>query len=132
MTLLLTQAVLAILAVYHLVTGALALVAPSKARQFARNAYGAEFVDTAPMDYLVSMIGAQALAIGVLAAVATSDPAGHRAIIAALALLQLVRAVVRVVRARVLRDSLGVSSQRNVIMVVVLLAEVAILAAFLA
>ena len=131
MTLLLTQAVLAILAMYHLVTGALALVAPSKARQFARNAYGAEFVDAAPMDYLVSMIGAQALAIGVLAAVAMPDPAGHRAVVAALALLQLLRAIVRVVRARVLRDSLGVSPQRNVVMVVVLLVEVAVLATFL-
>jgi hypothetical protein len=132
MTLLLAQAVLALLAVYHLMTGTLALIAPSAARRFARTMYGAQLVDAAPMDYAVSMIGAQAIAIGVLAGVATPDPAGHRAVVAALALLQFLRAIVRVARARVLRDSLGVTPQRNVGMIGVLLVEVAILVAFLA
>ena len=50
---------------------------------------------------------------------------------AALALLQLCRAVVRVFRARMLRDSLGVPLERNVAMILVLLTEVAVLAVFL-
>ena len=131
MTLLLTQAVLALLAVYHLGTGALALAAPSRARGLARALYGAQLIDAAPMDYLVSMIGAQAIAIGLLAAVAAGDPPHHRAVVAALALLQLCRAIVRVVRARMLRDSLGVPPGRNVAMILVLLTEVAVLAVFL-
>lgn len=132
MKLLLAQAVLALLAVYHLATGAVALVAPSRARRFARAVYGAQLADAGPMDYLVSMIGAQAIAIGILAAAATADPARYRAVVAALALLQLLRALVRVVRAGVLRDSLGVQPHRNASMIALLLIEVAILAAFIA
>ena len=131
MTLLLARAVLVVLAAYHLTTGLLALTAPAKARRLMRTLYGADLPDAAALDYAVSMIGAQALAIGVLAAVAAVDPARYRWVVAALALLQLLRAIVRVGRARVLRDALGVLPRRNVTMVVVLLLEVAALTAFL-
>ena len=132
MTLVLARVVLVVLAVYHLTTGLLALAAPTRARQLMRELYGAELPDAAAMDYAVSMIGAQALAIGVLAAVAAVDPTRNWWVVAALALLQLIRAAVRIGRARVLRDALGVPPQRNVIMIVVLLLEVAVLTAFLA
>ena len=131
MTLLLARAVLALLATYHLATGLLALMAPGRARRFVRTLYGAQLGDAAPMDYAVAMIGAQAVAIGVLAAFAAVEPTRYRAIVAALALLQLLRALVRGIRARVLRDALGVPPRRNVIMIVVLLLEVVVLAAFL-
>jgi hypothetical protein len=131
MTLLLAQVVLVILAIYHLTTGVLALVAPAAARRLVRVVYGAQLVDAAPMDYAVSMIGAQAIAIGVLAAVATTDPVRYRAVVVALALLQLLRALVRMVRARLLRDALGVATDRNAVMVAVLLVEVAVLVVFL-
>lgn len=132
MTLLLARAVLVVLAAYHLTTGLLALTVPAKARQLVRTLYGAELPDAAAMDYAVSMIGAQALAIGVLAAVAAVDPARHRWVVAALALLQLLRAAVRLGRATVLRDALGVPPRRNAVMIVVLLLEVSVLTAFLA
>jgi hypothetical protein len=131
MTLLLAQVVLVILAIYHLTTGVLALLAPATARRLVRVVYGAQLVDAAPMDYAVSMIGAQAIAIGVLAAVATTDPVRYRAVVVALALLQLLRALVRMVRARLLRDALGVATDRNAVMVAVLLVEVAVLVVFL-
>ena len=132
MTLLLARAVLVALAGYHLTTGLLALIAPARARRLVRTLYGAELPDAAAMDYAVSMIGAQAVAIGVLAAVAAVDPTRNRWVVGALALLQLLRAVVRIGRANVLRDTLGVPTRRNVVMIVVLLLEVSVLTAFLA
>src|SRR5689334_3797086 len=131
MTLLLAQVVLVVLTIYHLITGVLALVAPATARRLVRVVYGAQLVDAAPMDYAVSMIGAQAIAIGLLAAVATTDPVRYRAVVAVLALLQLLRALVRIGRARLLRDALGVATDRNAVMIAVLLAEVAVLVVFL-
>lgn len=131
MMMLAARAVLALLAAYHLGTGLLALIAPARARRLVRALYAADLRDAAQMDYVVAMIGAQAVAIGVLAAVATADPARNRAIVSGLALLQLLRAATRVARMRTLRDALGVPPRRNAIMVVVLLLEVAILGASL-
>ena len=126
------QAVLALLAAYHLGTGLLALMAPAGARRFARALYAADLRDNGQMDYVVAMIGAQAVAIGVLAAVATVDPVRNRAIVGGLALLQFLRAATRVARAGTLRDALGVPPRRNAIKIAVILAEVAVLAASLA
>ena len=131
MMMLAARAVLALLATYHLGTGLLALIAPARARGLVVALYAADLRDDAQMDYVVAMIGAQAVAIGVLAAVATADPARNRAIVGGLALLQLLRAATRVARSRTLRDALGVPPRRNAIMVVVLLLEVAILGASL-
>ena len=131
MIMLAAQAVLALLAAYHLGTGLLALIAPAGARRFARALYSADLRENGQMDYVVAMIGAQAVAIGVLAAVAAVDPVRNRAIVGGLALLQFLRAATRVARAGTLRDALGVPPRQNAMMIAVLLAEVAVLAASL-
>jgi hypothetical protein len=131
MMMLAARAVLALLAAYHLGTGLLGLIAPARARRLVRALYAADLRDAAQMDYVVAMIGAQAVAIGVLAGVATADPARNRAIVGGLALLQLLRAATRVARSRTLRDALGVPTRRNAIMIVALLLEVVILGASL-
>lgn len=132
MSAMLVRLVLAILAVYHVVAGLVALAAPARARRLMRVLYAAELEGSAAMDYATAMIGAQALVIGVLAAIAIRNPDDHRAVIAALALLQLVRAGVRIVRARTLRDAMRVPPSRNAIAIATLVAESAVLLAFLA
>ena len=128
----LVRLVLAVLAVYHLTTGLLALVAPARARRLMHALYAARLEGSAAMDYATAMIGAQALAIGALAANAIRNPDDHHAIVAVLAYLPLVRAAVRIIRARTLRDALQVPASRNGIAIAALLAEAAVLLAFLA
>ena len=128
----LARLVLAILALYHLATGLVALVAPALARRLMRTVYAAELEASPAMDYATAMIGAQALALGLLAALAVRDPSGQRPFVAVLALLQLVRASVRIVRARTLRETMGVPASRNALAVAALLGEALVLLAFLA
>lgn len=122
------RGVLLLLAVYHLVSGALALLAPSRARAFVRALYAAELQSTPQLDYLVTMIGAQALAIGALATLAAISPLEHRSVIGALALLQLLRAGARIARRRALHTSLGVPPSRNALAAALLVAEALLLA----
>lgn len=121
-------AVIGVLALYHLVTGAMALFAPSRAARAVGALYGARLVDAPQLRYATSMIGALAIAIGGLAAVAAFDPYDNRAIIAALIVLQLARLFCRVRDRRMLAESLAVPPRRNAAMVAVLGLEVAILA----
>ncbi len=126
---LLGRLVLAILALYHIVTGVVALLAPERARKLMSVLYGAELQASAQLDYATAMIGAQALAIGALAAVASLDPLAHGPIVAALAGLQLLRAGVRIARRRTLHESLGAPPGRNAVAVGVLFVESALLIA---
>jgi hypothetical protein len=73
------------------------------------------------------MTGALALAVGSLAAVAARAPRDHRAIVAALVVLQLGRAYCRIRDRRLLADSLGVSAGRNAAAIALLGAESAVL-----
>ena len=120
--------VVGILAIYHLLMGALALFAPARAARAIGALYGASLVDAPQLRYSTSMIGALALAVGGLAAIAAPHPYEHRAIVGALLLLQLARMFCRVRDRRLLAESLGVAPSRNVLMIAVLGLEVAVLA----
>ena len=123
----LSAVVLWLLAFYHLAMGATALLAPSAAARAVGILYGARLADDGALRYLTSMIGALALAIGGLAAVAARSPAQHRPILVALLVLQLARAFCRIRDRRVLADSLGVTPRRNAAAIAVLAAESAVL-----
>jgi len=118
--------VLWLLAVYHIVMGAVALFAPDLAPRMVGSLYGASVSSGGQLRYMTSMIGALALAIGGLAAVAAQRPYDNRPIIAALLVLQLCRAFCRVRDRRVLAE-LGVSGRANAAAIAVLVAESAIL-----
>ena len=117
---LLVRFVLWLLAAYHLVMGAMALFAPSAAPPVIRSLYGASIADSGQLRYLTSMIGALAIAIGGLAAVAAPSPASNRPVIAALLVLQLSRLFGRVRDRRLLADSLHVSARSNAAAIVLL------------
>jgi hypothetical protein len=121
------QLVLWLLAGYHLVVGAAALVAPALAARLIRSLYGATLPAEDAFRFATSMIGALALAIGLLAAVAALAPAEHRAIVGALIVLQLGRIFCRVRDRRLLASSLGVSPRSNGAAIAVLGAECIVL-----
>lgn len=116
--------IVGILAVYHLVMGAIALFAPVRAARAAGALYDAALVDAPQLRYATSMIGALAVAIGGLAAVAAPRPYEHRAIVVALLALQLARLFCRIRDRRLLASSLGVAPRRNAMMIAVLGLEV--------
>lgn len=120
--------VLGILAVYHLVMGAIALFAPARAARTAGALYGVHLDNVPQLRYATSMIGALAVAVGGLATVAAFDPYQHRPIIASLIALQLARLFCRVRDRRMLAETLGVAPRRNAAMVLVLGVEAAVLA----
>jgi hypothetical protein len=117
-----------LLAIYHLVMGAIALFAPSRAARAVGVLYGAQLTDGPQLRYATSMIGALAVALGGLAAIAAFDPFQHKPVIASLIALQLARLFCRVRDRRMLAESLGVAAGRNAVMMLILGAEVAVLA----
>jgi len=119
--------VLWLLAAYHIVMGAVALFAPDLASRMVASLYGASVVASAQQRYMTSMIGALALAIGGLAAVAAQRPYDNRAIIAAFLVLQLFRTFCRLRDRRVLAESFGVSGRANATAIAVLGAESVVL-----
>ena len=123
--------VLWLLAVYHVVVGAIALVSPARAASVMRSLYGAALPQSDAFRYATSMIGALALAIGLVAGVAALAPAQHRGIVAALLVLQLGRIFCRLRDRRLLASSLGVTTGRNGAAIVVLGAECAVLGLWL-
>ena len=125
---LLVRVVLWLLAAYHLIMGAVAVIAPGVAPTIMRALYGLSLTESGQARYMTSMIGALAVAIGSLAAVAALSPASNHPIISALLLLQLVRICCRVRDRRLLADSFGVTNARNAVAIALLAIEATILA----
>ena len=118
---------LVLLAIYHLLTGMLALLAPRQAARFVGAFYGATLGDSPQLRYATSMIGALAIAVGIAAGSAARDPAAHGSIVVALLVLQLGRLFCRVRDRRLLAAAFGVTPRRNAIMAAVLGFEIVIL-----
>ena len=127
----LARLVLWLLAGYHLAVGAAALLAPALAVRLVRSLYGAALPEGGAYRYMTSMIGALAVTLGGLAAVAALAPAENRAIVAALVVLQLARIFCRLRDCRLLAASLGVTARRNAAAVLVLGAECVVLGLWL-
>lgn len=121
------QAVLALLAAYHLIMGSLAVVAPRTAAGFARSLYGTVVAEDPRLRYAIRMLGLYALALGSLLALAAWRPGEHREVIVVAAALQTARALCRVVLHRELVSAFGVPPLRNAIAIAVLVAEAAVL-----
>lgn len=127
------QLVLFVLAGYHIIVGGIALAAPSYAPLLMRSLYGARIPqDDGAVRYMTSMIGALALAIGMLAAVAALRPSGHTAIVAALLVLQFARMFCRIRDRQLLATALGVPARSNAAAIVLLGLECAVFGLWLA
>lgn len=123
--------VLWLLAGYHLVAGAAALLLPATARRGVRALYGAVLPEDDAVRYMISVTGALALAFGVLIAAAALAPAEHRDIIGALLVLQLGRAYCRLRDRRLLATALRVTARSNGAAILMLVAECLVLGTWL-
>lgn len=118
---------LSALAVYHLVMGAVALLAPRGAARIVGALYGASLGDSPQLRYVTSMVGALALAVGVATLAAARDPIRLRAVLVALLVLQLARLFCRLRDRRLLAAAFGVTAGRNAMAAALLGLEIAIL-----
>jgi hypothetical protein len=104
---------LAGLAAYHLAIGALAVLSYQGTAAAVRTLYGAELDEGAQLRYAIRMLGLYALAFGFLLAAAAREPAAHRHVVLAAALLLIARGLMRLTLARPVAASFGVSARRN-------------------
>ncbi|NUQ21469.1 MAG: hypothetical protein HOQ09_10960 [Gemmatimonadaceae bacterium] len=118
---------LAALAIYHLVMGAIALLAPRQAARLVGAFYGATLGDSPQLRYATSMIGALAIAVGIAAGSAALHPVIRRPLVVALLVLQLARLFCRIRDRRLLAVAFGITPRRNAIMAAVLGVEIVIL-----
>ena len=124
----LLQAVLGVLAAYHVLVGALSLVSFGATSRVVAGLYGVRLETQQQLRHAVRMLGLTSLALGALMALAARDPGGHREVIMVVTGLQLARATARVVWHRDLAEAFGVSVARNAAAIVLLIAESAALA----
>lgn len=115
------------LAIYHLLMGAVALLAPRGAARMVGAIYGASLGDSPQLRYVTSMVGALAIAVGLMTLAAARDPLGLRPVLVALLVLQLARLFCRVRDRRLLAAAFGVTSVRNAMAAALLGLEIAIL-----
>jgi hypothetical protein len=123
----LLQAVLGMLALYHLTIGLLSVFSFRATARFVDALYGIEVAPDPPLRYAVRMLGVYALALGVLLVFAARTPAAHREIVLVVAGLQTTRALCRVLLRRELADAFHVPARRNLFHAGLLVAESVVL-----
>ena len=107
------RVLLAGLAAYHLAIGALAVLSYRRTAAAVRTLYTAELEGGAQLRYAIRMLGLYALAFGFLLSAAAWEPAAHRHVVIAAALLLIARALMRLALAGSVAASFGVSARRN-------------------
>jgi hypothetical protein len=107
------QVLLAGLAAYHLGIGVLAVLSYRRTAAAVRTLYAAALEEGAQLRYATRMLGLYALAFGFLLSAAAWEPAAHRHVVLAAALLLIARALMRLTLARAVVASFGVSARRN-------------------
>ena len=121
------RTLLVLLAIYHLVIGAVSVLSFRATARLTSAFYGLSVRDDPQLAYAVRMLGFYALAVGSLLVFAAREPATHRDVIAVVAGLQLLRAVSRIVSGRELASAFRLPTRRNAINAALLVAEAVIL-----
>ncbi len=110
------KALLAMAALFHLSVGLAAIVVPpgDYADWVMSVAYGASVDITPVTHHVIRIVGAFMIFVGVMAVVAFLDPRRNRAVIYALVLLFLLRAVQRLIFAEEIQENFHISTARLV------------------
>ena len=122
-------AVVWILLIYHVGIGALSMFFPSVTAEFAGSFYGTRLELDAQSEYMLKALGMYALFVASVLGIAVRDPERYRALLVAVAGLQLLRAFSRLAYFDVLSAGLEVPMGRNALNVALLVAEAAVLIA---
>lgn len=123
----LLQAVLGILAAYHLAIGLVAVTSLPATSRVVAALYGARLQDDPQLRHAVRMLGFYALAMGALLSVAAVSPEQNRPIVIVAAALQASRAAGRLALRRDLGAAFQISPSRNGIAIALLLLETVVL-----
>ena len=121
------RAVLWLLAAYHVGIGVASIASYGTTSRIVARLYAGSLGGGGQLRYAVRMLGFYALAIGALVAVAATDPAAHRPIVAVVAALQAARAISRLLSWRLLANAFAVSRARNTLAASMLAAEALVL-----
>lgn len=122
------QGVLALLALYHLGIGVLAVWSPRRAERIGGALYGLGFAGSPQLRYAIRMLGLYALALGAILSLATWQPKEYRGVIVVVIGLQLARAACRVFLRQELTMAFNISPRRNALNTSFLIAEALVLA----
>lgn len=114
------------IALFHLVVGIAVNVSPGMTRSIAA-AYGATVDWTPQFTYILHPLGAFMIALGVMAVAAARDPHRYDWVVLAFVVLFALRALHRLVFASVLSSAFSITPSRNMINMVVFLAQAILL-----
>jgi hypothetical protein len=104
---------LVLVAVAHVVLGVLACAARAgTVTSLVADLYGVTLTLTPQLHHVIRILGAFMVAVGVMAALAIRDPVRNRAIVDGLGILQVLRAVQRVVFASQIQEAFGMAPGR--------------------
>lgn len=120
-------AVVWILLLYHAGIGVLSIFFPAVTADVSSGLYGTRLTLDAQSEYMLKALGMYALFVASILGIAVRDLSRYRALLIAVAGLQVLRALSRLVYYDVLSAGLEVSSVRNAVNVTLLLVEAAVL-----
>ena len=106
---------------FHVIVG-IGLNVSSAFPQVMAEYYGAQVTWTPEFLYIVKPIGAFMIAIGVMAAAAARDPAGHRSIVYGIAVLFALRGIQRIVFQDEIGSAVAIEASRNLVNAIFFLA----------
>jgi hypothetical protein len=120
-------AVVWILLLYHAGIGVLSIFFPAVTADVSSGFYGTRLTLDAQSEYMLKALGMYALFVAAILGIAARDLSRYRALLLAVAGLQVLRALSRLVYYDVLSAGLEVSTARNAFNVTLLLIEATVL-----
>lgn len=106
----------------NVVLGLTALLAGGLAVKAAALFYGANVALNPQVNYVIRMLGAFVFTMGVLGGVAAYNPVKNKAIINVIILLLVIRVLQRIILAKEIFETFGISSGRNLSNIIIFLA----------
>lgn len=122
---------LAVLSLYHVVSGILSYFFPNFAMSFYKALYACDPVERRHLALILKPWGALAVCAGICGLFAAADPARYRGVVVALAVLLAARIGYRLACRKKLQEISGIPARRNLISTAVILAGLLILLSWL-
>lgn len=122
---------LAILSLYHVLTGVLSFAFPRFAMQFYKRVYGCDPEERQQLTIVMKPWGALAIFAGLCGCFAAVDPVRYRGVIASLMVLLILRVVYRILCRRALEEVGRIAPHRNFVSMVTIAVGIVLLSGLL-
>lgn len=113
---------LLVFCVANVIWGIVGLMGGETAVKAAAWFYGANVTLTPQISYVIRMLGAFVLVLGILGGVAALDPARNKAIINCIVILLVLRVLQRIFLAKEIFEAFGITNARNMSNIIIFLA----------